>query len=277
MRNFLIFSYILLFSTIAQSAIPPKIQLSTLYHQDINIQEYWISEKLDGVRAYWDGEKLISRQGNIFNCPQWFIDSFPTTPLDGELWIGRQQFEKVSSIVRKKKPNETEWRAISFMIFDLPTSTENFNVRIAKMKRIIKNTPSPYLKMIAQIKVQNNTELQALHEQVVKKGGEGLMLHRGSAYYQTKRSKDLMKLKKHQDAEATVIQHIPGKGRNSERLGALVLKTPEGITFKLGTGFSDAEREHPPEVGSTVTYKYFGKTKNGVPRFASFLRVREYY
>ena len=212
----LIFCLTLLFSPFAQSATAPQIQLATIYHQDINIQEYWISEKLDGVRAYWNGKNLISRQGNIFNAPLWFTNGFPDTPLDGELWIKRNQFEKVSGIVRKQQADREEWKKISFMIFDLPGSLVDFSERIKLMEKIVENSASPYLKMIKQQKLQSNPELQLLLEQVLAKGGEGLMLHRGSAYYQAKRSKDLMKLKKHQDAEAVVLQHISRK-RSKQR------------------------------------------------------------
>lgn len=274
MPAFLIFCLTLLFSPFAQAATPP-IQLATIYHQEIDIKKFWISEKLDGVRAYWDGKNLISRQGNIFNAPLWFTKDFPDTQIDGELWIARNQFEQVSGIVRKQKATTEQWQKISFMIFDLPSSSENFNERIKIMEKIVADSASPHLKMITQQKVQSNTQLQLLLEQVLSQGGEGLMLHKGSAYYQAKRSKDLMKLKKQQDAEALVLQHLPGEGRNSGRLGALLVKNRAGIIFKIGTGFSDLERENPPAIGATITYQYIGTTKNNVPRFASFMRVRE--
>lgn len=268
-----------LFSPLSHSneTIPPPIQLATLYHQDINIQEYWVSEKLDGVRAYWDGKQLISKQGNVFNAPQWFIKNFPQQPLSGELWIKRHQFEQVSGFTRKNHPIDREWQQISFMIFDLPGSDADFTSRIQQMKKLIKSSESAYLKMIKQQRIENNEQLQLLLEQVLENGGEGLMLHKGGAYHQAKRSKDLMKLKKYEDAEAVVIQHLTGKGRNTGRLGSLLVETKEGIRFKIGTGFSDLERENPPPVGATITYKYVGKTNNNVPRFASFMRIREVY
>ncbi|MCG6200900.1 DNA ligase [Psychromonas antarctica] len=266
--------FILLFSPLTQSATPP-IQLATLYHQDIDIKAYWVSEKLDGVRAYWDGKNLISRQGNIFNAPRWFIKDFPAIPLDGELWIKRNQFAQVSGIVRQHKDDNKAWQKILFMIFDLPSSKVNFSERITSMRKIVKNNPSPYLKMIQQQQLNSNSELQLLLDKVINKGGEGLMLHLGTAYYQTKRSNNLMKLKKYQDAEAIVLKHLPGKGRNSGRLGALLVKTEAGIIFKIGSGFSDSERENPPPIGSRITYQYIGKTVNNVPRFASFMRIRE--
>jgi len=270
----LIFCLTLLFSPFIHAATPP-IQLATIYHQDIDIKNFWISEKLDGVRAYWDGKNLISRQGNIFNAPLWFTKDFPDTQIDGELWIARNQFEQVSGIVRMQKATTEQWQKISFMIFDLPGSPENFSGRIKNMEKIVASSASPHLKMIKQQKVQSNTQLQLLLDQVISQGGEGLMLHKGSAYYQAKRSKDLMKLKKQQDAEALVLQHFPADGRNSGRLGALLVKTEAGIIFKIGGGFSDFERENPPAIGATITYQYIGTTKNGVPRFASFMRVRE--
>lgn len=268
-----------LFSPLSHSSetSAPPIQLATLYHQDINIQEYWVSEKLDGVRAYWNGKQLISKQGNIFNAPEWFIKNFPQQPLSGELWIDRHQFEQVSGFTRKKHPIDREWQKISFMIFDLPASDADFTSRLQQMEKLIKSGESPYLKMIKQQRIENNEQLQLLLEQVLDKGGEGLMLHKGGAYHQAKRSKDLMKLKKYEDAEAVVIQHLTGKGRNTGRLGALLVETKEGIRFKIGTGFSDRERENPPPIGATITYKYAGKTNNNVPRFASFMRIREVY
>ena len=277
MRYYFIFFLSLIFSSLAYTATPPKIQLASIYQDDIDIQQYWISEKLDGVRGYWNGTNIISRQGNIFNTPTWFTKDFPSTPLDGELWIGREKFDLVSGIVRQHQASDQDWQKITFMIFDLPTSKDTFSERIQQMKAIISQSNSSYLQMIDQQKVANNTQLQQLLSDVLKSGGEGLMLHRGEAYYQTKRSKDLMKLKKYQDAEAVVIDHLQGKGRNAERLGALLVKTQEGIIFKIGTGFSDTERENPPAIGETITYKYIGKTKNGVPRFASFMRVRKEY
>ncbi|MGB5446428.1 MAG: DNA ligase [Psychromonas sp.] len=256
---------------------PPPIQLATIYDQDINIQQYWVSEKLDGVRAYWNGKQLISKQGNIFNAPAWFIKDFPIDPLDGELWIARNQFETVSSITRKKNAPDQEWQKISFMIFDLPGSDQNFTSRLQRLQKLIALSNSPYLKLIKQQKMNSNKQLQLFLEKVLSEGGEGLMLHKDDAYYQAKRSKDLMKLKKQEDAEAVVIQHLPGKGRNSGRLGALLVETETGIKFKIGTGFSDQERENPPPIGATITYTYIGKTRNNVPRFASFKRIREIY
>jgi len=261
------------FSSLANSALPP-IQLASKFHDDINIEDYWVSEKLDGIRAYWDGKQLISRQGNPFPAPKWFTDDFPKQPLDGELWISRETFELVSGITRTHKADEDEWRKISFMIFDLPSSPDTFSQRLVMMQKLVDKSSSPYLKMIPQQKIHSHKALQKKLDDVIKGGGEGLMLHHINAYYQVKRSQDLMKLKRYDDAEAVVLEYIPGKGKHHGRMGALVVKTTEGIVFKIGTGFSDLERETPPQIGDIITYQYIGKTKNNVPRFASFLRIR---
>nr|MBP8161729.1 DNA ligase [Ottowia sp.] len=128
---------------------------------------------------------------------------------------------------------------------------------------------------VPQRKVAGDAELQALLREVVRGGGEGLMLHRGASLYRAGRGEDLLKLKTHDDAEARVIAHLPGKGKHAGRLGALMVETPEGRRFALGTGFTDAQRADPPPVGSWVTYRFRGLHEgSGLPRFASFLRVR---
>ncbi|GLS89845.1 ATP-dependent DNA ligase [Psychromonas marina] len=265
--------FILFIAPLAHST-PPPIQLASKFHDDINIEHYWVSEKLDGVRGYWDGKQLISKQGNPFAAPPWFTKDFPEQPLDGELWISRSAFEEVSGITRTQQGGSNAWKKVSFMIFDLPSSTEKFTQRVIKMQKLVADTPSPYLKMIPQQKIATHQALQKKLDEVIAGGGEGLMLHHINAYYQVKRSLDLMKLKRYDDAEAVVLEHLAGKGKHYGRMGALVVKTTEGIVFKIGTGFSNAERENPPNIGDTITYQYIGKTKNGVPRFASYLRIR---
>ncbi|WP_166369768.1 DNA ligase [Psychromonas sp. SA13A] len=268
---------IIFFSTTFCYAQTPAIQLATTFRQDINIEQYFVSEKLDGLRAYWDGEQLISKQGNRFTAPAWFTRDFPTTALDGELWISRQQFEKVSGIVRTQDINNPRWQQVKFMIFDLPLSPAPFSQRIQQMQQLVDQAKSPYLQVIKQQKLTSITALYALLDKVVAETGEGLMLHHEQALYQHKRNRDLMKLKKFEDAEATVIEHLPGKGKYKGKLGSLLVKTEDGITFKIGSGFSDKERQNPPPIGATISYRYTGKTRNNVPRFTSFMRVRVIY
>jgi DNA ligase-1 len=117
--------------------------------------------------------------------------------------------------------------------------------------------------------------LQAQLKSTVASGGEGLMLHRAEALWQPGRSADLRKLKLIPDEEARVVGHIDGKGKHAGRMGALLLEMPDGKRFALGTGFTDAQREAPPAVGAFVTYRYRDHTPAGLPKFASFLRVRD--
>lgn len=253
---------------------PPQLLLAKNYQQGIDVKQYLVSEKYDGVRAFWDGEQLITRQGNVINAPDWFIESFPKTPLDGELWWARGKFDALSGAVRKAKPIDAEWKNISYQIFELPNAKGTFEARAKRIVEIVKQANLPHLKAITQFRVNDETALNSRLKQVVKNGGEGLMLHRADALYLTGRSDALLKLKPLYDAEAKVIGHTPGKGKHAGKLGALVVETPQGIRFKLGTGFSDAQRNHPPKIGSIVTYTYKDKTQNGKPKFASFLRER---
>ncbi len=253
----------------------PKLQLARNYRKDIKIAHYWVSEKLDGVRGYWNGQNLFTRSGNALSPPHWFTKDWPDTVMDGELWSARGEFEQISACVRTTTSDGKCWKKLKLMIFDLPQQTVNFTERITLMKELVMITHSPYLKMIEQQKLDDNISLYKLLNNVVDGNGEGLMLHLESAHYQSGRSKNILKLKIHQDAEAKVIAHMPGKGKYKGLLGAIKVQTPEGIVFKIGSGFSDKERQQPPKIGSLITYKYIGKTQRGVPRFASFLRIKK--
>ena len=261
--------------TFSASHVNPALQHATTYKTVTDITQYWVSEKLDGIRGFWDGEKLITRQGNLIHSPDWFTQHWPTTPMDGELWIAREQFQLTLSCTRKVTIDEKCWRKIRFMIFDLPEHQGTFTKRVHAMKEITNHTASPYLSMIKQMKLENLQQLNNMLNRVVTNQGEGLMLHRSNAYYYVGRTDNIMKLKQHQDAEATVIGHIGGKGKYQGMLGALKVRTDKNIVFKIGSGFSDKERANPPEIGSIITYRYNGKTKAGIPRFARFYRVRE--
>lgn len=263
------------FSTHALSQEPPALLLAQNYHQHIDVKQYLISEKYDGVRAFWDGEQLITRQGNRINAPDWFIKDLPKIPMDGELWWSRGKFDALSGAVRKDKPIDAEWQNISYQVFELPNAKGTFESRAKRIVEIVKQANLSHLKAVTQFYVSDKTALNSRLAQVVKNGGEGLMLHRADAIYTTGRSDVLLKLKPLYDAEAKVIAHTAGKGKHKGKLGALVLETPDGIRFKLGTGFSDTQRELPPKIGSIVTYTYKDRTKTGKPKFASFLRVRD--
>lgn len=252
----------------------PNLMLANSYHDDIQLSEYWVSEKLDGVRAFWDGTHLVSRQGYEFIAPDWFTADFPKTPLDGELWMGRGTFEMLSGVVRKTQPIDSEWWQVRFMVFDMPEQAGDFNQRLETLRRMFAQKHSSYIALVAQEKIPNSKALKARLDAVVDAGGEGLMLHLGSAPYRGVRSDDLLKLKRFEDAEATVLVHIAGTGKYQGMMGALLVQNSAGVQFKIGTGFSDAQRHQPPAIGSQITYRYHGVTDSGVPRFARFMRVR---
>jgi DNA ligase 1 len=236
---------------------------------------YLVSEKLDGVRALWDGSNLHFRSGLRIAAPAWFTAKLPAISLDGELWLGRGQFDALSGIVRKAQPVDAEWRQVKYMVFELPQAAGTFAQRASQLPTVVRNAAWPALQAVAQFTLANPAQLQARLKTTVQAGGEGLMLHWANSLVATGRSDLLLKLKAVQDDEAVVVAHIAGKGKYLGLLGALDVKTPSGIRFKLGTGLSDVQRQQPPALGSTVTYTYRSLTPSGKPRFASFLRAHE--
>ncbi|REL28345.1 DNA ligase [Thalassotalea euphylliae] len=253
---------------------PLNLQLASDYHQSTNIRDYWVSEKLDGVRGYWDGKQLFTRGGHRVNLPSFFTEHWPSVAMDGELWIKRRGFEQIAAIVNKQQAKDVEWQQVKFLVFDLPNHQGTFSERITQMRQLIVKTNNRHLQMVEQYRLADNAQLTAWLDQAIAAGGEGLMLHKASARYQGGRTSNIMKLKPLFDAEAEVIAHLPGKGKYTGQLGAIKVKTPDGLQFKIGSGFSDHERKNPPPIGSIITYQYSGKTAKGVPRFASFLRIR---
>jgi DNA ligase-1 len=233
-----------------------------------------MSEKFDGVRARWDGKQLISRGGKVFGAPVWFTKDFPTMPLDGELWVGRGRYEEASSIVRRALPHEG-WRKIRFLVFDLPEHGGSFDQRVVAMKRLAAQGDSSFLRVVEQQILESEEALMIQLNAVIDQGGEGLILHRKTARYESGRSHDLLKLKPFTDAEATVIGYRPGQGKFAGQVGSLKVRTDQGRVLYIGSGLSDEERRNPPPLQSRITFRYQGLTQKGIPRFPIFLRIRE--
>ncbi len=259
----------------APAAELPGLAHAESYRAGIDPAPYWVSEKLDGVRAVWDGAQFRFRSGRLIAAPPWFTRGFPARALDGELWLGRGRFERLAGIVRKAAPDDAEWREVRYMLFELPGAEGDFSERVAAMRGIIAEAALPWLRAVEQFRVADQRVLIQKFDEVVKGGGEGLMLHRADAAYRAGRSDDLLKLKPWDDAEAVVVAHLPGNGKYAGKLGALRVELPDGRRIRIGSGFSDAQRADPPAVGATITYRHRGRTANGLPRFATFLRVRE--
>lgn len=261
-------------SSANQTEYPPLL-LAKNYQIQSDTQQFYISEKLDGVRAYWNGKQLITRGGHIINSPKWFTQDFPTQTLDGELWIKRSAFSKVSGIIRRKSPTDSDWKSVKYMAFDLPQSLSTFQNRYQELSSLISENKSPYLKLVTQKSLESKKALNDHLSTIIAKGGEGLMLHKKNSLYQAKRTNDLQKLKPFDDAEATVIGYTPGKGKYQGLIGAIEVLNDDGIVFKIGSGFNIEERTNPPQLNSRITYRYRGKTVNNTPRFATFLRIKD--
>jgi DNA ligase-1 len=246
----------------------PDVMLLKVY-KDQNITGWVMSEKLDGVRAYWDGKHLFTKNGNVINAPKWFLAGYPPFAVDGELWTKRGDFENISSIVLDKKPG-IGWKNIKHMIFDVPDAKGGLFERLVKLK--------PYengvIKIIPQIRIQSKEHLKKFFNEVVKHGGEGVVIRDPDAKYERKRSSKILKLKPFKDDECEVVGYTEGKGKYKGLTGALKCRLKDGRIIKIGSGLSLKERKNPPKTGDIITFKYTSFTKNGLPRFPVFLRVR---
>jgi DNA ligase-1 len=248
----------------------PPVLLAHKWENDVDLTGWWMSEKLDGVRAWWDGKRFVSRLGNTFLAPQWFTQCLPDKELDGELWVGRQEFSTTISIVRSQG-NGDAWKKVKFLVFDAPHLKLPFEDRVAWIKAWVEDCGQSHVVAVDHQPCSSTEHLKTELARVEALGGEGLMMRRPGSPYEAGRSTSLLKVKTFHDAEARVVGHDPGKGKHKGRLGALVLEMPDGTRFNAGTGFSDAEREDPPPLGSIVTYRYQELTKDGVPRFPSYV------
>ena len=258
----------------ASPAGPPPVKLAK--HIDdthINQRAYFVSEKYDGVRAWWNGRQLVTRSGRAILAPPGFTQGFPDQPLDGELWLGRGRFAELSGLVRRESPGE-DWSEVRYMVFDLPHLIGDFETRYAALGELIAKAGNPHLQRVHQAPVGSSEQLLAHLSAVTGTGGEGLMLQRRDAPYRGGRSDDLIKLTAQRDAEARVVAHVPGKGKYEGAMGALLVEDAAGRRFRIGSGFTDLERTQPPEPGTQITYRYAGQTATGLPRFPRFLRLR---
>jgi DNA ligase-1 len=252
-----------------------QVMLAKPWQNTLNPADYLVSEKLDGVRALWDGSLLRFRSGRPIAAPAWFMQGLPEVALDGELWAGRHSFDVLSGTVRKVEPVDAEWRAVRYMVFDAPYDSGPFSKRAVRLSALVDFAHLPWLQAVAQTTLPDAAALQSHLKAVVAAGGEGLVLHRVDAVWAPGRSDALRKLKPEPDEEGIVLARIPGKGKYQGSMGALLLQTPDGHRFALGTGFSDAMRANPPPVGAVVSYRYRDRTATGLPKFASFLRLRD--
>lgn len=251
----------------------PPILLAESWDNFRDLSGWWMSEKLDGVRAYWDGKQFLSRQGNIYHAPDWFLEGLPDVPLDGELWIDRKAFQRTVSIVRRQDKNE-QWKQVRYLVFDAPSQSGKFEDRMAYLQDGAASWKNQFLSLHQQILCRDVHHLRNELQRIESLGGEGLMLREPGSGYAIGRSSTLLKVKTFHDAEATVIGHEPGRGKHKGRLGALVVQLPNGKQFSVGTGFSDRQRENPPTVGSLIQFRYQELSDGGIRRFPSYVGIR---
>jgi len=245
----------------------PELLLLNVYSKDMNVTNWYMSEKLDGVRAYWDGEKLVSRKGLIFNAPLFFTKDFPKTELDGELWSKRKDFANISSIVNTRDAKDA-WKDLTYNVFEVPHARGNLLQRLATVKE------SKYIKLIKQRKVKDKTDLAVFLKSVEKKGGEGVVVRDGSLSYYAARNDKALKVKSYIDEECKVVGYTDGQGKYQDMTGSIQCLTQEDKIIKIGTGLSDKQRQNPPKIGTIITFKYYGVTSKGNPRFPVFMRER---
>lgn len=252
----------------------PQLMLANICDSTMDPTGWWVSEKLDGVRGYWTGTQMLSRSGNVISVPVWFASNFPDFPLDGELWIERGRFSEMSGLVHQTDAGD-HWRKVWYCIFDAPSNGLGFEERIDKARQWFDAHPSPRIRVLVQERCQGKAHLETMLAKTENQGGEGLMLRRPGSLYTAGRSPDLLKVKSFLDTEAKVVEHIGGSGKYTGKMGSIRVELPNGIRFAIGTGFTDKDRENPPPIGCTVTFKYKELNPSGVPRFAVFLRVRD--
>ena len=253
----------------------PDLFLLHTYKKSQDVTGWVMSEKLDGVRAYWDGQQLISRGGNVFSAPQSFLQNFPPFALDGELWTKRNDFENIVSIVRQQNPDE-RWSQIQYRVFEVPAQKGGLHERLSMLQTYLKSVSNSLIsiKIVQQLKIKNTTHLNDFLQQIVSQGGEGIVLRNPVEEFQTGRLNSALKLKVHQDEDCKVAGYKAGRGKYRGMVGSLKCQLKNQKVINIGSGLSDQQRKYPPEIGSVITFKYYGLTGKGLPRFPVFLRER---
>jgi len=282
---------------------------------------WWASEKWDGIRALWDGEKIISRGSGVGKpkvytyVPEWFISTLPPgIALDGEIWIGRNFFQKTSRLstlkpgkTYSKKQIDDIWSGkidppVIFKAFDIPTEDNNilFEQRMRKLQTVVSDRKICWDKLVydnkttfpiqftEQVKIKSMEQLITLYTKLTSAGAEGIMLRAPGSPYETRRSKYMLKYKIKEDAECIVREYILGDGRLKGMLGSITCEIlqggkPSGIFTQIGTGFTDSQRENYIiensseyiPLGGVVSFSYMEMTKDGIPRHPVYRGIRD--
>ena len=255
-------------------------QLASVWSSQLkrDLSNWMWSEKLDGVRAMWDGRRdLVSRNGVVFKAPVSFTSSLPRgITLDGELWIDRGMFHDTVSVIRTRPV----WTPlVKFMIFDV-WSPEIKNLCFLDRFSWFQNSShfsrlDDHVRMVKSLPLLTGhpDEIRTLMSDILNKGGEGLILRDPSGMYipgrQSASRSGILKVKPFLDDEGQVISVSLGAGRK----GSVTVRDTAGRIFKIGSGFRSSEP--PPEIGSVITFGFTSRHEDtGIPRFPRFVRAR---
>lgn len=247
----------------------PTNHMSLLLAKDYdgrNPSGEWMSEKLNGIRGWWTGEVLLSKEGNPIFAPDWFTAELPKLPLDGELYLGRGALERTQSIVTKQTPVDEEWAAIRYRVFAAPNNPDGFESEMDLAHRVLNG--NPFASVHEQHLCQSKAHFDEFFYGVCEAGGEGAVLRGAGSVYAGGRRSFLLKRKPFDSDSATVLGYIAGKGKFAGKVGALTVEW-RGLVFKIGAGLSARQRENPPEIGTAIRFSFSGVTANGCPTCAA--------
>ncbi|MBT3186300.1 MAG: DNA ligase [Candidatus Thioglobus sp.] len=251
----------------------PELFLLKTYDDSRDVVGWVMSEKLDGIRGFWNGRELLTRSGKKINAPAWFTQNYPPFSIDGELWTKRGDFENISSIVRTKNSGD-RWKKITHQIFEVPNQQGGLLERLSVLKAYLNTDPIVHLQILKQTSIDSKQQLKQFLAQVTDQKGEGVVVRNPNTLYKTGRLPSALKVKKYFDTECTVLKILPGKGKYKAVMGSVLCQTSTGKELRIGSGFKDKDRESPPAIGSEITFKYYGFTKKGKFKYPVYLREK---
>lgn len=154
--------------------------------RSLDATHWWISEKLDGIRAYWDGrDKLYALSGDQILAPASFTNNLPRIPLDGQLWCGKGKFEECCNIVFGNNNSEQSWKEVSYQVFDAPSQFHiQFEERMENLRRRFPLGVSwGNANLVVSVKCKGKSHLLKTLADFESQGGEGIILRKPQSSY----------------------------------------------------------------------------------------------